>query len=240
MYQPLKTHLTLAKLRRATAPRQEFRRALALRIEAERFLHGAPPYFFWLLSPQTVAVPLVIILLLVAGGTTTYAYASSSVTDGHPLYSVKRAVEGASVAVAPTPAMKARIEAQLAERRMNELEELFERRAAPTLTMEAADDALDRAGETAFRLPPPERAQILVRIQRADQRATRTFELLMVERPEDAGPLVRNHVEANIVRMRALAAGFQEAGRRAQMEERVERRAQILERLLVATGTPDY
>ena len=154
------------------------------------------------------------------------------------MYGVKRAMEGASVAAAPTTAMKARMEAQLAERRMRELEQLFEKRGMPTKTMEAADAALERAGAAAFRLPPKERPQILIRIQRADQRAARTYEFLMVERPEEAGPLVRRHMEANIVRMRALAAGLQEAGRRAQMEERVERRAQILERLFVATGTP--
>ncbi|TAK04779.1 hypothetical protein EPO33_02160 [Patescibacteria group bacterium] len=239
MYQPLKTRLTLAKLRRATAPRPEFRHALALRLEAERFLHGAPPRFFWLLSPQTVAVPLIIVLVLAASGTTSYAYASDSVTDGHPLYGVKRAVEGASVAAAPTSAMKARMEAQLAERRMRELEQLFDKRVAPVRTMEAADAALERAGDAAFRLPPTQRPQILIRIHRADQHATRTFELLMVERPDDAA-LIRRHMEANVARMRERALALQEAERRAVLEERLERRAQILERLLATTGTPAY
>lgn len=239
MYQPLKTRITLAKIRRATAPRPEFRRALLLRIEAERFLHGAPPRFFWLLSPQTVAVPLVIFLLLAASGTTTYAYASDTVTDGHPLYGVKRAVEGASVAAAPTSGMKAKMEAQLAERRMRELERLFEKRGVPTKTMEAADAALERAGAAAFRLPPKERPQILIRIQRADQRAARTYELLMVERPDDA-QLVRRHIEKNMMLMRERAAAFQEADRRALLEQRMQRHALILERLLATTGTPAY
>lgn len=239
MYQPLKTRLTLAKLRRAAAPRPEFRRALALRIEAERFLHGAPPRFFWLLSPQTVAVPLAIVLVLAASGTTSYAYASDTVTDGHLLYGVKRAVEGASVAVAPTPAMKANREAQLAERRMRELERLFAKRAMPTRTMEAADAALERAGDAAFRLPPQKRTQILIRIKRADQRTARTFELLMAERPDDA-PLIRRHMEQNLARMRERVMALQEADRRALLEQRLQRHAQILERLLATTGTPAY
>lgn len=239
MYQPLKTRLMLAKLRRETAPRPEFRRALALRLEAERFLHGAPPRFFWMLSPQTVAVPLIIVLVLAASGTTSYAYASDTVTDGHVLYGVKRAAEAASVAVAPTPAMKANLEAQLAERRMRELERLFEKRAMPVKTMEAADAALERAGEAAFRLPPQKRPQVLIRIQRADQRAARTFELLMVERPDDA-PLIRKHMEANVARMRERALGLHEAERRALLEQRLQRHAQILERLLATTGTPAY
>ena len=240
MYQPLKTRLTLAKLRRATAPRPEFRRGLALRIEAEQFLHGAPPRFFWLVSPQTVAVPLIIILLLAAGGTTTYAYASNSVTDGHPLYGVKRAVEGASVAAAPTTAMKAQIEAHLAERRMRELELLFAQRAEPTRTMEAADEALERAGKAVFLLPPKQRPQMLIRIKRADQNAVRTFELLMVERPDDAGPLIKKHMEVNMVQMRERALALQAAEQRAVIEQRLQRRAQMLERVLAATGTPAF
>ncbi len=231
MFTDLKILLMLRRLRRAAAPRSDFRRALALRLEAERFLHGHRPRFFALFAPRSLAVPLAVVVLLAASGTGAYAYAGDAVTAGHPLYPVKQALEAAEVALAPTQSLQVAVRLRHAERRMRELQRLVDRQKIdPGPTLEQADAELDAGMEEAAAARPEVRARAIEAARREDDAAAVRLERLLREEPATASQVIVAHLKKNVSELRSRAAVQTDPERRRMLEQRIERRSRMLER----------
>ncbi len=225
MHAAFRTHLTFRRLRRAAAPRPEFRRALALRLEAERVLH-ARARRVWLPSPRMVAVPLTVVVVLAASGTSAYAYANDGVTEGHALYPVKRGIEEVEATLAPTALLKAHVRLRQAERRVREAERIFAHTADAAPTLAAADVASEAALDVAAHARPAVRVRILEQLRERDAAAAQRLRQA-AERHPVAVEVMRMQIDRSIQRLEHRTR-FGEEDMRQALERHIERRRALL------------
>lgn len=214
------------RIRRAAAPRPEFRRALALRLEAERTLH-APARRIWLPSPRMVAVPLTVVVVLAASG--TYAYASDGVTAGHALYPVKRGIEEVEATLAPTALLKARVRLKQAERRVREAEFIFAHTADAAPTLAAADVASEAVFDVAAHARPAVRVRILEHLRERDAASALRLRQAAARHPV-AVEVMRMQIDRSIQRLERRTR-FGEEDMRQALERHIERRRALLQQL---------
>lgn len=117
----LKLYYQLWKTRRQLSPSSSFKRTLGGKLDAmwnERYETTAPVYGARFLKWSFAVVAAAVFM----GGLSTgaYAYTSPEVTEGHPLYPLKRKIEAAEGKLYRAPERKARFEARQAERRKAE------------------------------------------------------------------------------------------------------------------------
>ncbi len=108
-------HTEAEQIRLSVSEKQSMRSSL----HAAMGMPIASPYRISLFAPR-IMMPLFLLLLVVGGGT---AYAAQGSLPGNPLYAIKIHVnEPVQTALAFSPQAKAQINAQLAERRLQEAE----------------------------------------------------------------------------------------------------------------------
>lgn len=153
----------LWRMNRRAAPRQDFKRALLARLRGEPARVG---FFGLLLQPAfaRLAVP-VGILVLSLGVSGTYAYASSDVTVGHPLYRFKRKFEAIEEQFVRSPESRARFLGRKSDRRLAEAVELArdERQVSEEYFASALEE-LQRGINAVNEIPDPVRRRRAVQI----------------------------------------------------------------------------
>lgn len=114
---------TLYKVKKSTGPTPAFRRALNMQLkqawEAQYGTARAPLGWFW----QRYALAGILAALVLAGTATgAYAYVSPQVTEGTPLYPLKKGIERVEERLQNTPDRKAKFYLKKLERREREVQ----------------------------------------------------------------------------------------------------------------------
>ncbi len=147
--------------------------------ELKQFRLGFFPARFNYL-PAVALILLLAIIITVPG----YAYASSKVTLGHPLYPIKQVIENAELSLAKTGEQKAETYAKLAERRVAEAEVLSkenkEEAIVKTLS-EAVRLANNASGQAALINKEPERRTVQAGIEKSAEEQALALESVAKE-----------------------------------------------------------
>lgn len=114
----------LKTLRKATAPRKEFKTALWSELSSAWDAEYPSMRFSW---TKAFAVPVAVMVVFVTMGMGTYAYASPGVTDGTALYPVKQGMERVESQFRFSPQARARFHVRMVERRIAEGEVMLRR-----------------------------------------------------------------------------------------------------------------
>ena len=151
---------------RKARPSRAFRNELYLRIVPK-------PVVSYRQHAFRFAVAGMASLLVVLGtGTSVYAYDSPTVSDGHPLYSIKQGIERIEERFAATPEMRAEFHAKMMERRMAEAERLDESKEQIPQILESAAAELDLSVDElkSDLRDPKERKELLDRLSETNER----------------------------------------------------------------------
>lgn len=222
-----KTWMFLRRLRRATAPRREFRAGLWKRLERETL--RVPRHAFRPAWMRLAPVALASFVLLASGGTGAYAYASPEVTPEHPLYPVRRGIERAEETVAFSPDAKAAARMRRMAHRLAEAERLAARDGKVDAVLAEMDREFAEADAEPRALP---RLQAMRAMEKTDDKAIARLEAIAAARPDRALPAVRLLIQGDAERIRAKLERVQEPELRRFLERQLLRRRQALERVV--------
>ena len=134
------------KIRLTSAEKSAMRAAVFPMLQSEprpQSVGVGSPYFFFF-APRYLVASFVVLVVLVSSGTVS---AAQGALPGDLLYPVKVSInEKVEVALAPTPAAKAEVQARLADRRVEEAQTLaaqgrLDKKTAETLTVDFDEHA---------------------------------------------------------------------------------------------------
>ncbi len=119
----LKTRLQLRKVKKQFSPSTQFKRELSRKLDSVwKVRYGKPAWYQSGLLYKVGA--FAVVLLILAGGGGAYAYSSPTVTEGNPLYPVKKAIEKVEEITKVTPEAKVKFYLKTIARREAEKEQL--------------------------------------------------------------------------------------------------------------------
>jgi hypothetical protein len=225
--EPLLQTAVVAKRGAAIQPRAEFkaRARYQFRSALQEATSRSRPSLSWL--PRWAAVATIALVLLLVGGGTVVA-AGNSMPD-NPLYPVKLAAEQVQLVLTPSQMGKARLCAELADRRVAEIVymankgdvqqvELITQRLDKRLAMLAALASAQKAGGEPMMMAPPAEAEVgregyaqggnQAKLKKAvEDNAVKHQEVLQAvleKAPEQAKPALRRAIDVS-------AAGYKKA-----------------------------
>lgn len=147
----------------------EFRDALLSRITGA----GVVRHTF-----RFAVVGITSIALIFGTGTGVYAYASPDVSDGTPLYPIKRGIETVEQQFATTPEARAAFHARMMGRRMEEAERIADQQERITNVLQSAADELDMSVEElmAERKDPDEHQELIDELSANNERYAKVLD----------------------------------------------------------------
>jgi hypothetical protein len=171
---------------------------------------------------------LVAVFTAVALALSGVAFASNDSLPGDTLYPVKRAVEQGRVVIARNDQARAGVYADLADRRLKEIEALVKAKRTTKIdaTLQLMGTQYDYAQAAGNRLPPAERDRLLARLETAVARQQALLDSYSKDRNVPQAVIVRNL--ERIKRNREIIRDL----RRQRFDQRGNRRLEPREQLL--------
>lgn len=116
---------TLTSFQKELSPTPEFKLRMAKRLARHDVLlreatHENARGFWFFLGTRTYAAATAFIFVLFTGGVSTFAYTNDNVTNGNPLYPVKRGLEKIEETLAGSPESHAEFQVKMLGRRLAE------------------------------------------------------------------------------------------------------------------------
>lgn len=115
----------LTSFQKELSPTPEFAARMAKRLQRQDVLlrearHEGSRGFWFFLGTRTYAAVTAFVFVLFTGGVSTFAYTNDNVTNGNPLYPVKRGLEKIEETFASTPESHAEFQVKMLSRRLAE------------------------------------------------------------------------------------------------------------------------
>lgn len=136
------------------------------------------------------AVGMASVLVVFGTGTSVYAYSSPDVSDGHPLYPIKRGIEQVQERFAMSPDKRAAFHADMMRRRMAEAERLDQGKEQIPKILESAAAELDLSVDeikTDLR-DPAQRKDLLDQLSQTNDRYAQVLSRVPKDRPSRRPP----------------------------------------------------
>ncbi|TAL20659.1 hypothetical protein EPN90_00290 [Patescibacteria group bacterium] len=216
----------MRRWRRAFAPRRGFKAALWRGLSRELGPAASSPFLVF----ARVAVPA-LSLFLAFGGVSAYAYSSPEVTPEHPLYAVKRGVEGLDKVMAI--GAKAREAARLRrlDHRLAEAERLRLKKRNAQKSLAEINRELEAGNAAAAEVVRSEPTRGMV--EGAEEDIFERLENLTVQSVGLESSGVPNLISEDARRIKRRLTRTPEPAARRFLEARLERRQQALENVAI-------
>jgi hypothetical protein len=130
----------LQKIQDALSPSEKFVARLHRKLWRQHLLEGGKHFFAWQPFPARKYIAATVLLLTLGVGLSAYAYASPEVTNGSPLYGLKRGLEGLEGSFATSGQAQAEFHFKMALRRLQESKILAATGTVDIQTMSAISD----------------------------------------------------------------------------------------------------
>jgi len=145
------------------------------------------------------ALTFSVIVVMLGSGIGVYADQSASVTETHPLYQIKRNIEGVREILAVTPQKKAEIKIKTAAIRLKEAETLEKKNQVAERALRDAENNLTEAAKITGKLETKNRARLIKKIEKLDNSRADRIEKLIEKKDKNLTKAIKRSIGDEIL-----------------------------------------
>lgn len=218
---------TLKNLARIATPDSKFKKELWLTLDnkAKELYSGVKFGFFNRPAFKYAIIPLVVLFSIL--GTGAYAYESPSITEDHPLYSVKQGIEIVESKFKFSAESKAEFHLKMMERRLAENKKLGEKGQYQGQTLKNIFNELDLSLEQIQEIQQTAKKQSLAQaLGETDAKSLEHLEQLIEQLPEEIQAEIKQLISEQAERLKKKLESLDEEERKL-FEQNIEKRGNM-------------